>query len=535
MEPVTTNEQTENINIETKNPLFKFMEIGSLIYAFFYTVFLYKNGSGITYPFFAGGTCLFFFFYLKKSGITAKKSLLFPAISIILLGINTCTTDSFVLIFINKMGIFFLFFYLVIHSLYEDKGWDLSKYLCSILNIICTSFLFIFRPFSDFALFLRDKREEQNKPEGKGKYVFFGIIIAVPLLFVILLLLYEADAVFSNILDQIFTLNFDFNLDHVFGILFLFLFAFIASYSIMCRISLHNLKEEVSDKKKLEPVMGITFTALVSLVYLIFCYIQVFYLFGGLGTLPENYTYSSYAREGFFQLVFVCIINLVLILVCMKYFREDKILKGILTFISLCTYIMIASSSYRMILYIQAYDLTFLRVFVLWALFIIFLLITGALIMIYLKSFPYTKFCIITVTALYLVFSFAHPDYWIASYNLNKEETDYYYLRHLSLDAAPAIFDHFEKSGFNSISDLWFSEYASTMVKKSYNFQIKELDKIWLEEGDCIPKRLSLRKWNLSRYTAYQRYKNYYLLNHDFAQEIEYNIMCYTGNSLGRP
>ena len=39
------------------NPLFPFMGIGSLIYAFFYTLFLYRNNSGLTYPFFVGGTC----------------------------------------------------------------------------------------------------------------------------------------------------------------------------------------------------------------------------------------------------------------------------------------------------------------------------------------------------------------------------------------------------------------------------------------------------------------------------------------------
>ncbi|WP_353960240.1 DUF4153 domain-containing protein, partial [Klebsiella pneumoniae] len=64
---------------------------------------------------------------------------------------------------------------------------------------------------------------------------------------------------------------------------------------------------------------------------------QVIYLFGGLGTLPENYTYASYAREGFFQLVFVCILNLSMVLICKKYFRDNRILKVILTFICSCT------------------------------------------------------------------------------------------------------------------------------------------------------------------------------------------------------
>ena len=336
--------------MEKKNPLFPFMSIGSLIYALFYTFFLYKNSSGITYPFFTGGTCLFFFFYLKKSGITAKKSALFPLISLLLLGVSTCMTDSWVLIFLNKLGIFFLFFYLVIHSLYEDRQWDFTRYLGGIINIICTSLVYIFRPFTDLALFIKNKREEENKPEGKGKYVFYGLLLAIPLLFVILFLLYEADAVFSNILDKIFYLDFDFRFNTVFQIFFLFLFAFVASYSIMCRLSLHDLNEENREKKTLEPVMGITFTGILSLVYLIFCYIQIVYLFGGLGSLPENYTYASYAREGFFQLVAVCLINLVLVLGCTKYFQDNQVLKGILTFISICTYIMMASSTYRMLL-----------------------------------------------------------------------------------------------------------------------------------------------------------------------------------------
>ena len=84
--------------------------------------------------------------------------------------------------------------------------------------------------------------------------------------------------------------------------------------------------------------------------------------------LPEGYTYSSYARQGFFQLLAVCIINLIIVLVCLGFFRESRVLKGILTVISLCTYIMVASSAYRMILYIQICQLTFLRIIVLWAL-----------------------------------------------------------------------------------------------------------------------------------------------------------------------
>lgn len=518
MEPVQ-EEIIQNLQEKPQkkeNPMFPFMGIGSLIYAAFYTFCLYKNSSGITYPFFVSGTCLFFFLYLKKSGHTAKKFSIFLVICLVLIGLSTCLTDSYIIIAFNKTGIFFLFFYMLLHNLYEDRHWDIPKYLGSIINILFTSLLFIFDPFTNFYAFCKTRKKIKNQSDGKGKYIFFGILIALPLLFVILLLLLEADAVFSNAFNHIFSFNiiFDFE-DDIWGMIFLFIFIFFVSYCIISRISVHNLKEEVPDKKTAEPLIGITFTGLISFVYLIFCYIQVIYLFGGLGTLPEGYTYASYARAGFFQLVFVCLINLTLVLICMKRFRKNKVLKGILTFISLCTYIMIASSTYRMLLYIQTYYLTFLRIFVLWTLFVITLFMTGALVMIYRETFPFTRYCVVTVTLLYLAFSFARPDYWIARYNLNhiyltEKETeeyhnrygynDFYYLNHLSNDAAPVIFGNAENLGYGN--EDWFIRYATNIQKKNIKYN--------------LGKNSSIRKWNFSRWTAYHFYTNYADSHKDF-------------------
>lgn len=505
MEPTEMKETPKKTN-----PLFPFMGIGSLIYAFFYTFFLYKNSSGITYPFFVGGTCLFFYLYLQKSGITAKKFSIYITLSLILLGISTCMTDSWILIFLNKVSIFCLFFYLILHNLYEDKNWDITKYIGSVINIAFSSLLHIFKPFEDLTLFCKNKRLEEEKPQGKGKYVFFGILIALPLLLVILLLLGSADAVFGKFVDTIFSFKIDFGYNFS-GIIFLFLFAFFASYSIMSRLSVHDLKEEIPDKRTAEPVIGITFTGMISIVYLIFCFIQIVYLFGGWGTLPDGYTYASYAREGFFQLVFICLLNLALVLICMKRFRESRLLKGILIFISLCTYIMIASSVYRMILYIQVYYLTFLRVFVLWALSVIFLLMTGALIMICMENFPLVRYCLIIVTSFYLVFSFSHPDYWIARYNLahcmtseemqkSLDDNTYYsletfkdfgYLSRLSTDAAPVMFKMAEELGYNSGDfNYWIVDYSVKTIYKNnpsircFNFSRQKAYAIYAKDRD---------------------------------------------------
>lgn len=494
-------ETTTNNKKRPFNAMFPFMAIGSLIYAFFYTVFLYRNSSGITYPFFIGGTCLFFFFYLKKSGITAKKSTYFYMAALMLFGISTCMTDSSALLFFNKLGIFLLFFCMMLHCFYDDRKWDFAKYLGAICNLLFTSFAFILHPFFDFADYRRageTENKETQKKNSTGAAVFCGILIALPLLFVILILLSSADAVFAQLFDTLLTTVFSL-LDetNLFGLFSLFLFAFFASYCLMSRLKIKDIREEIKDMRTKNPVTAITFTAAVSLVYLIFCLIQIVYLFGGIGTLPEGYTYAGYARQGFFQLVFVCLINLFLVLICIRHFRKNNILKGLLSFISGCTYIMIASSVYRMLLYISAYQLTFLRVFVLWALFVIFLLMTGVTIMVYKESFPFFRYALITVTSLYLLFSFAHPDYWIAKYNLsqtNYAESDRNYLKRLSADAAPVIYSMAKTAGYEE--EAWFEEYAFEIWHSNHYKKLTE------KPGDG----LSLRKWNLSRWIAEKYY-----------------------------
>ena len=67
---------------------------------------------------------------------------------------------------------------------------------------------------------------------------------------------------------------------------------------------------------------------------------------------------------------------------------------------SLCTFIMIASSVMRMIIYIRYYYLTFLRIFVLWMLAVLFVMFIGVLINIYRESFPLFRYGVIAFCAV---------------------------------------------------------------------------------------------------------------------------------------
>ncbi len=515
------------------NPLFPFISLGSLIYAFFYTLFLYQNHSGITYPFFVGGTCLFFFCYLKKCGLTAGKDAAFVTVSMLLLGFSTCMTDSWILIFLNKAGIFCLFFYLALTCLYQTRQWNLGTWFKNILNIVFSSLAFLPCPFRDFSLYRQEKNTRKTEVSKTGKYILLGLLIALPLLWITLLMLSSADAVFGNFLGKILTIELDeYWTNHAVKITALFLCAFFYSYCLLNRFYKHDLKESIPSRRNGEPIIAITFTVILAFIYGLFCLIQIVFLFGGAGSLPEGYTYSSYAREGFFQLVFVCLLNLSLVLICNKYFRENKGLKIILTFICGCTYIMIASSAYRMLLYIQEYHLTFLRIFVLWALLVIALLFVGALIIIHKENFPLVRYYMLTVTLLYLILSFAHPDYWIAKYNLNQfyplqtdedsgenyyniidRSSGFYGVTKLSLDAAPAILDKVQEMEKNAQGNPPWLAYTRELYKTYYTGIVKNSSRPpagAAPAGSPLPPRQSLRKFNFSVWIAYGSLEKYY-------------------------
>lgn len=205
-----------------------------------------------------------------------------------------------------------------------------------------------------------------------------------------------------------------------------------------------EFEEAERARRNYNALTGITFTGILAAVYALYAGVQVRYLFLKLGSLPHGVTYSSYARQGFFELLFVGVLNFILVLACMALFQENKFLHGTLTVICGCTFIMIASAVYRMVLYVQTYHLTLLRILVLWFLAVLALIMGGVTVSIYRKGFPMFRYIAVVVGCGYILLSFAKPDRLIAEYNLRQWETvslyDVQYILYgLSDDAAPVI------------------------------------------------------------------------------------------------
>ncbi|MBO5284167.1 MAG: DUF4173 domain-containing protein [Lachnospiraceae bacterium] len=492
---------------------FQIFGVASFFYACLYAFCMYRNSSGLTYPFFIAGSLLYICFCFAKLGISLKKGSSFYMISMMLLAVSTFCTDDGRIIALNKLGIFLLTISFLLAAIYDTGKWKLGKYIGAICQTVFMAIGELGRPFGDAHWYMKNRMDRKN---SKLVYMLLGLVIALPILMVVFALLNSADAVFRDMASRLLE---HFSLGNILLVLFMWAFMFFASYCIVSYLCKKEINQEVKDHRRGEPLIAITIAALLTLLYLVFSVIQIVYLFMGKMTLPSGYTYAEYAREGFFQLLAVSILNLIFVLTGLNFFKESRILKGILTVMSLCTYIMIASSAMRMIIYIRWYYLTFLRIFVLWSLAVLFLIFTGVIISILKESFPLFRYSMVVVTLCYLVLSFSHPDYWIAKVNLASTDLetrseffegepyeDYRFLSRLSADAAPVILDlmGYEAAVYFQTEDL--SEMASELGYRSNSrqgFGYYYLDR--LKEGN---ENSSFRTFNISRYMAEQKIRS---------------------------
>ena len=400
----------------------------------------------------------------------------------LILAVSTFTTGNEWIIWMNYCWIFAFTVCFLIRNMADENEWNFWDYLCGGVNAVFGAIGSIARPFGDGNDFARLREKKEN---GKAHEILIGIAVAIPVVLLIGGLLMSADLVFSNMIAKVFEgIRIPANLA---GICFMLCFGFISSYCGVRYTAYRKDRQDREVKILTETTAMFTVSVLVAVLYVIFCGIQIIYLFGGGGELPAGVTYAEYARQGFFQLLVVCILNLGAVLTMEHFFQRNRAVDAVLTVISVCTIIMTASSGWRMILYIRAYQLTFLRVVVLVALAVITLLMAGTICYIWNRRFPLFQYGMAVVCVSYVLFAFAHVDAGIAAYDLAQIENgntagDYSYLSCLSTDAAPVIAEylkeHPDKSYYGDGIYNWKWEY--------------------MQENDRMNQPVTLRTFNLS-------------------------------------
>ena len=172
---------------------------------------------------------------------------------------------------------------------------------------------------------------------------------------------------------------------------------------------------------------------------MVFVAVQFKYFFSG--TLEGGLTYAEYARKGFFELLFVTIINLSLTTIIITFSKSvqgfvKQSIRIALSLLVLSSGVLLVSAMMRMVMYEDAYGFTFTRVLA--HSFMIFLMIIFAymLVKIWLEKLSLFHFYFIASLIYYVGINVVNIDKIVVDQNIIRyEETgkiDIHYLNNLS-------------------------------------------------------------------------------------------------------
>lgn len=242
-----------------------------------------------------------------------------------------------------------------------------SDFKVSLENMFLVFKLFPKNLFKNLKFIKIDTNKDKN---DKVINIIFGTIIGVFISGLILVLLTSADAYFDKFLSSIaININVNFNLWYVIKGIIYFVILFVIG------INLFKNKEIALKESKMGCVNKTVITTMlfiVNFVFVLFLISEISKLCGNFLKVPKGYIYSSYAREGFFQLLFVTLINFGIILYLIyktNLVKEDKKVKYLVLSLIAFSIFLIFNSYYRMFLYIGRFGFTNLRLQVILFLF----------------------------------------------------------------------------------------------------------------------------------------------------------------------
>jgi hypothetical protein len=323
--------------------------------------------------------------------------------------------------------------------------------------------------------------------------VLIGLALALPLLLIVTFLLSSADQIFDHLLSQfpewmrkIDLGNLPVRIIHGLFYFFAFFCYIWALYKPRTRKQKEVAEQgEIGHSFQIDGVISITILSVINLIYTIFTVIQIPYLIGKASSfLPPGVTYSEYAKQGFSQIVIVTIINLVVLLIFMllvsqKQPRLYHSVKLLLSWLTICTIIMLCSAFFRLYMYENAYGFTLFRLLAHAFMILLAIWLIIALIKIWRKDFSLIRAYVIVVIAWYVILNYLNLDVIIAKTNIARYETtgkiDVEYLGTLSYDVVPEL-NRIDKGKIKATVDsVLYRKYALTTGEKHWqSFNLSE-------------------------------------------------------------
>lgn len=325
------------------------------------------------------------------------------------------------------------------------------------------------------------KRSSNPNRYEIGKKVLIGVVISVPFLFIILNLLISADAQFARILNGLPNLL-NFRVEYIIRAVIVLIMTFGIFGFMQAQFHKKNQvvrKEEVSSTFSMDGIITLTVLVLLNLVYIAFIAVQFKYFFSG--SLEDGFTYAEYARRGFFELLFVTLINLSVTTAVITFSKSvegfvKKSIKLALTILVLGSGVLLVSAVMRLTMYEDAYGFTFTRVLA--HSFMIFLMVIFAytLVKIWLEKLSLFHFYFIASLIYYAGINMVNLDKFVVERNLERYEAtgkiDIHYLNQLSSEGIIGLIELYERNPEEpGLADLLRRQKEDIQYLKSDSWQ----------------------------------------------------------------
>ncbi len=351
-------------------------------------------------------------------------------------GISAMLTSATLIISGSELLTFFAYAYAIVsycYFVYAAFENTLENGISDLIFIDYFKSVFVL-PFCSFGRFF------QATSHGKAKIgtklllkIFFGILIAlIPTIIVVSLLSYDEG--FTTLLKNIFDFDFSDIFSHIGSLILalpigMYIFGLFNSSSkkmVHEKITANGCKKGFEKIRKLPEVTALTAVLPILFLYVVYFISQwQYYISGFTGILPENFSYAEYAREGFFQLCTVSVINLIIIMTIVLFMKRktDKpsVLLKILTVIfCIFTLVLISTAVAKLAMYIDCYGLTQKRIYAMWLMAVIaivyIIIAVGQFVSRFKSVFTSIAVCVVLFSAL----SLCNINEIIAEYNVNR-------------------------------------------------------------------------------------------------------------------
>ncbi|MFE7707721.1 DUF4153 domain-containing protein [Streptomyces sp. NPDC057486] len=279
--------------------------------------------------------------------------------------------------------------------------------------------------------------------------VFRSTVVAIALLIVFGTLFASADAAFADVLGNLIP---DVSLGEAPWRFFLFVVGLVgaltAAYTTAAPVRWDDITvRDGKPRGRLEWALPLI---VLNLLFAVFIAIQLTVLLGGYDKVmaETDLSYSAYARQGFWQLLWATVLTLLVIALALRWAprghsRDRRLVRTVLGALCLLTLVVVASALRRMDLYVDAYGLTRLRISVaaveLWLGLVLILIMAAGVFG--ARMLP--RAVAASAAVAVLTFGLVSPDGLIAEQNVQRYRShhtiDIDYLRGLSADAVPAL------------------------------------------------------------------------------------------------